>query len=440
MKRHATGIVVAVLPMLLAHSACHNETAKPAAVASEPAKGEAATGEQRAISDLDRPVAELFAESCEHGIKTFECDECRYSVGVVKAPAQLFKDGLLKTAKAERKPLEIAIKLTGEIKLDESKVVHLNPRVDGIIRKIGVGLGQRVVAGQPLVELESSDLGDAESAYLEALATVRLTQRRYEREAELRKQQISSEQEFFAARQEHEAAEIRQRSAREKLVRLGVAETEVAALDQHPLDSSLGRLVVRAPSAGTVLALDAVPGEEARRETTLAIIGDATSLWLWADLYDRDLAEVTDHKARGDLRALVAVRAYPKQTFAGKVDLIDPRMDEATRTVKLRVALTNADGKLRPGMFADVQLLLPGDEQALVVPAAAVVGDEGRNFVFVAHHDDYFLRRPVELGRAAGDQVEIRSGLQGGETLVSDGCFLLKSDVLRSKMGAGCAD
>jgi cobalt-zinc-cadmium efflux system membrane fusion protein len=108
--------------------------------------------------------------------------------------------------------------------------------------------------------------------------------------------------------------------------------------------------------------------------------------------------------------------------------------------VKVRIAVKNPDGKLRAGMFAAVQLYLPGEEEALAVPRAAVLSDEGRAFVFVHHHGEFFIRRPVETGRSSVDWVEVRKGLAGGETLATAGAFLLKSDVLRSKMGAGCAD
>jgi cobalt-zinc-cadmium efflux system membrane fusion protein len=91
-------------------------------------------------------------------------------------------------------------------------------------------------------------------------------------------------------------------------------------------------------------------------------------------------------------------------------------------------------------MFVAVQLFLPSGEEAILIPRAALLADEGRSFVFVQHHGDYWVRRPVETGRSSGDQVEVTKGLAGGETLVTEGCFLLKSDVLRSKMGAGCAD
>ena len=92
------------------------------------------------------------------------------------------------------------------------------------------------------------------------------------------------------------------------------------------------------------------------------------------------------------------------------------------------------------GMFASVRVYLPGAEETVAVPKDAVLEDEGRAFAFVHHHGDYYVRRPVTLGRRWAGQIEIRDGLREADTIVAEGAFLLKSDVLRSKMGAGCAD
>jgi multidrug efflux pump subunit AcrA (membrane-fusion protein) len=91
-------------------------------------------------------------------------------------------------------------------------------------------------------------------------------------------------------------------------------------------------------------------------------------------------------------------------------------------------------------MYAAVNLLIPGSEEAWTVPSRAVAQDEGRTFVFLHHRDDYYVRRPVVVGREFGAWTEIKDGLEGNEKVVANGAFLLKSDVLRSKMGAGCAD
>ena len=173
-------------------------------------------------SDLDRPLDELFAATCEHGKKTYECDECRYEVGVVRVPAKLVEGGLVKKASVSKRRVEAPIVLTGEVRFDERHVAHISPRIEGTVRKVHASLGERVRRGQPIIELDSVQLGEAESDYLAAQAALRLARSSFERQEQLRKEQISSEKEYLSARQEHEAAQIHARSAQEKLARLGV--------------------------------------------------------------------------------------------------------------------------------------------------------------------------------------------------------------------------
>ncbi|HEX7487565.1 MAG TPA: efflux RND transporter periplasmic adaptor subunit [Anaeromyxobacteraceae bacterium] len=404
--------------------------------ARKTAAGRAAAAKE---SDLDQPVESLLAQSCEHHMKTFECDECRYQVGVVRVPRALIDGGLVKTAVAARRKLDVPLPLTGEIKFDERRVIHLAPSTEAMVRAVRVSLGQRVRAGEPLLELESVALGEAQSQYLEARGALELTRRAAGRVDGLREEKIASETEWLQARREHEAAEIRARAAREKLVRLGLSPAEVEALPQRGGGAGRGALVLRAPAAGVVLEMHAVAGELVRPDQSILTVGDLSGLWLWADLYEDQLGQVVTAD-RAALRAGVTVKAFPGEVFPGTVDFVGPTMDEKTRTVKLRIAVKNPGGKLRAGMFAGVQLYLPGDVEALALPRAAVLSDEGRSFVFVHHHGDYFVRRPVETGRSSLDWVELTKGLSGGETVAAAGAFLLKSDVLRSKMGAGCAD
>ena len=381
-------------------------------------------------------MEELFAQDCEHGTKAFACDECRYEVGVVRVPAPLLEEKLIVTAPLSERPVETAVPLTGEVAFDDRRVAHLSLQAEGVIRKVHVGLGEKVKQGQPLVELESIGLGEAESDWLEAQATLRLARRNLDRQAALQESAITSEREFLEARREFEAAEIRADGARAKLARLGVVGKAIERLGQG--GAAPGRMTLRAPVDGTVLSLHAVAGEVARPEESLAVIGDLSSLWILADLYEADLGKI-GAKPEG-ASATVRVKAFPDRVFPGTVELLGAVMDEATRTVKVRIRVANPDGLLRPGMFARVELWQPGGEAVLAAPEDAVLADEGRSFVFVKHHDDYFVRRPVEPGRRFGGWVELKGGLSGGETVVTNGSFLLKSDVLRSKMGAVCAD
>jgi cobalt-zinc-cadmium efflux system membrane fusion protein len=432
------GVIISIVLAALPFAACRkgdglsNGAGARAAQADEqdrPAETE--------ISDLDLPVDTLFSLACEHGLKTYECGECRYEVGVVKAPAGLFADGLFKDTKVARRRVEQSLTLTGEVGFDERRVRHLSAPADGIIRRVHTVLGDRLTAGQPILELESVAAGEAQGDYLAARALLTLVRRNHDRVAELQREGIASEREFFEARQELEAADIRVGAALGKLMRLGMSAEDAAALTP---DAARGLVTLRASASGTVLSLQAVPGKAARPDESLAVIGDNSTVWVWVDLYERDLERAARSCASGIVPAALTTTAYPGETFSGTVDFISPVMEETSRTAKLRVKAPNPGGRLLAGMFVTVRIFLPGDEETAAVPETAVLVDEGRAFVFVHHHDDYYVRRPVETGRTWPDWTEIVAGLAGGETIVADGSFLMKSDVLRSKMGAGCAD
>jgi cobalt-zinc-cadmium efflux system membrane fusion protein len=390
-------------------------------------------------SDLDRSVEELFAEACEHDVRAHECDDCRYEVGVAKVQQDLITRGLVHVATVGEHSFCNEVELTGEIRFDERRVAHLSPRLPGIIRRVRVDLGQRVSAGETLIEIDSAELAEAEASYLSALADQRLAKRTYDRQRELRGANITSEREYLEAEQQYEGAAIGANSERQKLLRLGMTEAEIAALESAGLGGPTGPYSLKAPFDGEVLELHAVTGEQVEIGSQLVLFGDTRTLWVWVDLYESHLAQVSRVGAQGGLPAAVSVRAYQGEIFPGRVDFIGRTMDEATRTVKARLTLENPEGKLRPGMFARVRLEVGEDRHALAVPAAAVLSDEGRDFVFVQHEDDFYVRRPVKQGRRSEEFAEILSGLEPGQTIVVEGAFLLKSDVLRSKMGAGCA-
>jgi membrane fusion protein, heavy metal efflux system len=388
-------------------------------------------------SDLDRPVEELFTATCEHKKKTFECDECRYEIGVVRAPRSLLDGSLFKIVKATRQRVAAPVTLSGEVRFDERRVAHVSTQTEGIVKAAFVTLGDPVKKGQALIELQSVAMGEAQATFLEAQATRELARRSYERVAALRKENIASEKEYLQARQDLESAKIRMEGALGKLTRLGMGSGEARSLTQS---SARGRLLLRSPVDGSVLVLHAVPGEVAKTQESLVTVGDNARVWVWANLYERDIATVSSAQAKQKLASTVMVKAYPNEEFAGTVDFLSPAMEEASRTVKVRVEVKNPNRRLLAGMFATVKLFLPGTDEALAVPREAVLEDEGRSFVFVHHHGDYYVRRPVSPGRSWAGLVEVRKGLSVGQEVVGDGAFLMKSDVLRSKMGAGCAD
>ncbi len=379
-------------------------------------------------SDLEQPLEELLRKRCEHKRLTHTCDECRYEVGFVRASAGLFEEGLMSRVPVEPRRIEVTLGLLGELRFDERHVARVSSQVNGVIRRVRVALGETVRRGQPLLELESVEIGDDQAELGQTLRVLELARQNRERLALLGAEKIVSEREVREASRELELAELRQAALRKRLTRLGSGEAED------------GRLVLSAPRTGQVLSLSAVTGEVARAEEVQMTIGDPGQLVVWADVHERELGAVRSAAERGKLAVTVEVKAYPGEKFHGEVELVSPAMDELSRTAKVRIAVPNPERRLLSGMFATVRVPVQGHTEALAVPKGAVLTDEGKTFVFVHHEGDDFVRRPVTLGPGDGSFVPVLTGLQAGQQVVDDGAFLLKSDVLRSKMGAGCAD
>jgi cobalt-zinc-cadmium efflux system membrane fusion protein len=385
-------------------------------------------------------VEELVALHCEHAVPTYQCAECRYETGVVKVGGDLLSAGLVQAEPLRPRRVVAPLELMGEIAFDERQVAHVSPVVTGLIRKVAVDVGQTVKAGQPLFEVESGELASAQGEWLQAQALRRLAEKGYERQQTLWANHVTSEREYLEAQQAAATAAVVAETARQLLLRLGSSEAELQALEAQGPGSRAGHYTARAPVAGTVVAVGASYGERVEPGTDVVRLCNPARLWVWADLQERQLAEVSAAWHAGPLGATVTVEAFPDEVFSGTVDFVGAVMETASRTVRVRVSLDNPDGHLRPGMFARVHLLLQGERSSLTVPVPALLSDEGRAFVFVHYDGEYYIRRPVKPGRTVGDLVEIESGLAAGQQVVTAGAFLLKSDVLRSKMGAGCAD
>ncbi len=235
-------------------------------------------------------------------------------------------------------------------------------------------------------------------------------------------------------------ADAKLNAAEQRLHLFGMDEEAIKSVPQMKDNGRSAQLEVKAPRAGVVTALNVTEGKFVESSQSLYTIADTSNLWVWCDLYERDLGPLHERLAKGDKpQASVKVTAFA-DFFPGAVDLLDSAVNETTRTVKVRVQVKNEQGKLRPGMFAAVDIPLTEGKKVSLVPRHAVLSDEGQTFAFVHWKDDLWLRRDVNVGRPQGDMVEILSGLSVGDQVVAGGGFLFKSDILRAKMGAGCAD
>jgi len=175
------------------------------------------------------------------------------------------------------------------------------------------------------------------------------------------------------------------------------------------------------PVAGRVIENNAVLGAMVDQGTEILTIVDPTTLWIDADVYERDIAKV-----RTGQEVEVTVPAYPCEVFRGRISYIGDLLEEETRTVTVRTEVQNPQHRLKPGMFADVVVFLNGAAKVLTLPQEAVLDDGNDKIVFVAV-DDGYLHRVVEVGSKYDGQVEIVRGLEEGDMVVTAGCYQLKS-------------
>ena len=438
------GAVLGSLALLLATAGCQRTSvpATEAAAAPQESQKTAMSAAKVEASDLDRSVKDLLAAVCEHKIPTYTCNECRYEVGVAKAGEEMFdpaQGGKLATMRAGSRPLAGGTDANGEVRLNEERAVYLSPLAPGVVRSIHVDVGAQVRAGQVLFEVESSEYRQAKANLLRAEATLTLAEATATRERDLHDKGVSSRKDLLEAEAALGQASADRTAVVGRLLAFGLGRQEIAALATAGAESQSGLMPVRAPFAGTVLERSLSLGAQAQPGDKLLLLADTAKVWVITTVYEREVAAVLQARRLGPVQALVAVSAYPDSAFKGHVEQVSGTLDEATRTARVRVVVENPKNLLRAGMFARVQLLVAGATGALTLPEEAVLNDEGRSFVFVRAEGPYFIRRPITTGRAVDGWVEV-SGIEPGAEVVTHGAFLLKSDVLRSKMGAGCTD
>src|SRR6266481_16376 len=205
---------------------------------------------------------------------------------------------------------------------------------------------------------------------------------------------------------------------------------DVLALVQTP--ELLGRpLELKAPIDGVIIKRNSAPGELAGKDKEIYTISDPTDLWVIAEIKERDAGAVKIGQ-----EATFTVLSYAGERFGGKVVRVGNEIERESRTLKARIEVDNSDGRLKPGMFADVEITTNVLKDALVISDAALQTEEASRIVFVALDTNKFQKRVVKLGLEHQGKVQVLEGLKEGEKAVTDGSFILKSEMLKGEMEA----
>jgi len=285
----------------------------------------------------------------------------------------------------------------GNVAYDQSRLARITSRVNGYVEKLYVDKTYVAVKkDEPLAKIYSPEL-------------------------------YASSQELLLAAGHGTNSDL-VAPARQRLKLLGVAEEEIDAMIAAGKASP--RLIIRSPRAGQVIGKDIVAGSRVEEGMTLLDIADLTTLWIEADVYEKDIAYLRLGQA---IRA--TVEALPNRVFQGELSAIYSQLDPATRTVRVRFKVDNASGELRPGMFATVRIDTPLDQiepfksgPILALPERAVIDTGTRQIVYVQRTPGLFEGVEVQLGPRIGEFYPVLKGLKPGEKVAAAGAFLIDAE------------
>ncbi len=368
------------------------------------------------------------------------------SPALVQISAESQRDVGITFEPAVRRRLTEALSATGTVSEDPGRVAHIRPLARGVVEKTYVRLGDRVSVGDPLVEYDNIELGlaigdflSAEAELQQSLTDLEVKKKILERSRAMLREGAVAQTAHDIREAEYKDAEAKATGARatvakitEQIHRFGWTDRDLANLPskQGATNHSVSHTILRAPFPGVITSYHASIGETVEPSTELLAITDLSSLWVLADVFEKDLAHIRPGKA-----AQVSVPSYPGKVFPGKITHLADAVDPKTRTVKARCVVENSGGLLKLEMFATIGIPVEQANPVLAVPDAAVQQIEGKSYVFIRTAETDFQKREVQTGMASGGYTEIRSGLKDGETVVNRGSFVVKTVFLRHLIG-----
>jgi membrane fusion protein, heavy metal efflux system len=308
--------------------------------------------------------------------------------------------------------------LSANITANQDRIAFVAPRVEGKLIKVTANLGDQVKARQSLAVVDSIQMGEARAEYRLAQSELKLAEANFQRIDKLYKEDVVPQRQWLESKNAFERAQTSAKEGADHLhILVGSSDTGVSTY------------VITAPFSGVVIKKDAVIGELTKPETKLFTIADLSTVWIEADVSEKDLGKLAVGSP-----ATVTVSSFPDESFKGMVSYISSIFDKETRTVKARIELPNPDRKLRIDMFARAVIDLTSSREALILPQEAVLLVQGQSTVYV-QTEGGFEARAVEVGEQLNKGVVITSGLKAGEQVVTGGAYALKSRQLKSQIG-----
>ena len=353
--------------------------------------------------------------------------ESNEPVEITLAPEALKRAGI-KTVVVRADVVSSMVTVPGSVASNAYRDTKVNSLVGGIVREVRHELGAPVRRGDPVAVIFSNELADAQMRYLSMQAMLVADHQKLERTRKLVDIGAASRQELEEVTAIHEAHATEIAAYRQRLLLFGIPVGQVARLQSA--SDVISELAISAPLNGVVVARAMNPGQVISAGQELVTITDLSTVWIIGDLYEKDFAAV-----RVGIPATITVpAALGDRPLTGRVAYIDPRVEAATRTAKVRVEVPNPSGALRLGMFVQVAFETGSGQRRTLVPRAAVQTIGERNVVYVRGGEEgRFVERTVKLGPIVGDHVQVDEGVKPGEHVATDGSFLLRAEAARTR-------
>jgi Cu(I)/Ag(I) efflux system membrane fusion protein len=314
---------------------------------------------------------------------------------------------------AEMKSLQKVIRTVGRVDYDEKRIVTVSPKIGGWIEDLYVDFtGMFVKQGDPLLTIYSPELVSTQEEYLLALrAKKSLTKSPFP--------EVAGSGESLAE------------SAKRRLKLWDISDDQIKALEET--GQSKKTLTLYSPFSGFVLEKMAYKGMSVMPGVALYKLADLSVVWLYADIYEYELPSI-----RLGQQAAIQLSYIPGKTFRGRVIYIYPSLNPETRTAKVRFEIPNSDERLKPEMYANVEIKVSLG-QKLAVPEGAIIDTGVRQIAIVDKGSGYFEPREVKVGAKVEDYYEVVKGLKAGERVVTSANFLIDSESKLKEAMAGMA-
>jgi Cu(I)/Ag(I) efflux system membrane fusion protein len=325
----------------------------------------------------------------------------------------------VRTIAAAIQPLQKIIRTTGKIEYDERKLTTINTKVEGWIEKLYFNFtGIYVKKGEPLADLYSPELWATQQEFINLVRWAKKTGNRVMDSTRTASPTQGGTTDLTTMLSKDNDSLME--AARQRLKLWDISDEQISKIEES--ERPIRTLTIHSPVSGYVLQKYAVQGMKVMAGEKLFDVSDLSTIWVVADIYENELSVIKV----GDT-AKIQLSYYPGKELTSKIDFVSPTLSSETRTAQIRFSIPNSGGKLKPGMFTDVELKINLGNR-LAVPDEAVIDTGLRQIVYVDKGDGHFEPRAITTGLRAEKLVEVLAGLKAGEKVASSANFLIDSE------------